>query len=665
LATTFSRSASGRNRALTRYPHVFRPFQIGSVTIKNRIFIPAHTTNFAEHFLPTDQHVAYHRERAEGGVGLIFVEPLRVHRTALGRAGGLSGTDPRAIEGLRRIVDAIHEGGAQAFVQITHTGRHSDNFVDRLPPWGPSSIPWTTSGEIPHAMTRAEMDEVREGYIQTAQLAIDAGFKGLEVHFGHGHLLHQFLSPAANKRTDAYGGRDENRLRYPLEILRAVIEHVDGRLAVGVRLSVDELMRGGLDVDASREIAARAAATTGVAFINASVSAYSWPSVGYHVADMSYPSHPYLNETVGLRDAIGSLPLLTANRYTSLADAEEGLATGAIDMIGMNRAHMAEPNIIRKTLANEEDHIRPCVSSNACIGQIALHRPIACTMNPRVGRESVWSEELPPTPSPRKLLVVGGGPAGLEFARTAAGRGHHVTLWESADEIGGVLAVAGTGIGRKDLHGMRAYLMAGIARSTATIVTGKLGNLDDIVRAAPDAVIIATGATAAAPTFPGGDVAIGAGEALEIGRDRWRGARVCIIDVSGSWSTLSVAETLSGSGADVTLIGGPETVLWDINVYSRMTALERLRANGVTIRPSTEALAIEGPDIHVHEKHLGVENVLRSFTHFVFASRGTSNFDLCAAVEKAGLPTHAIGDALAPHSLFEAMFDGYSLGRRI
>ena len=202
-------------------------------------------------------------------------------------------------------------------------------------------------------------------------------------------------------------------------------------MPVGICVSVDELLKGGLDEEASREIIGRVAIERGLAFVNASVSAYAWPSIGYHVADISYPPHLFMEQTAALRSVTGDLPLLTANRYASLGDAEEGLTTGVIDMVGMNRAHMADPNIVQKTMAGEEETIRPCISSNFCIGQIAFHRPITWMMNPRVGREEHWEETPSPTPEPKRILVVGGGPGGMEAAQVAAARGHRHPLGKS------------------------------------------------------------------------------------------------------------------------------------------------------------------------------------------------------------------------------------------
>lgn len=645
------------------YARVFRPFDLAGVAVRNRIFLPAHTTNFGRDFLPTDEHVAYLAERARGGVGLVIVEPLRVHRTSLGRSGGLSGSDRRALPGLSRIVEAVRAEGARVFVQITHAGRHGENAVDRLPAWGPSAVPWVAGGEMPHAMTRREMDAVRDAYVETALLAIEAGFEGMEVHLGHGHLLHQFLSPAANVREDAFGGSLENRMRYPLEVLAAVIGAVEGRVPVGVRMSVADLMPDGVSPEDHRTLAARAV-TAGAAFVNASVAAYAVPSIGHHVADMSAPPHPYLELTVKLREAIGDVPLLTANRYRNLGDAEVALATGAIDMVGMNRAHMADPVLIEKARAGRGGDVRPCVANNYCLNQIALHRPISCMMNPRVGKEARWPETPARVAVPRRVLVVGGGPAGLEAARVAALAGHDVTLWERGDRLGGRLVIAGTGRGRGDLHRMLGWQEAQLAASGARVETGVEATPATVAAFAPDVVILATGAVPV-PCDLAGASAVSVDAALAEPRESWRGASVAILDDAGSWATLTAAETLAHEGAAVTVVSRPDSPLWDVTVYSRMTALERLAGLGVVLRPGLVALGVEDGALLCRNRHAGQEERHGPFDRMIHAGRGTGAFALQSALEEAGLTVHAIGDALAPRTLFEAMHDAHAAARTI
>ncbi|MCC6007128.1 MAG: FAD-dependent oxidoreductase [Rhodobacteraceae bacterium] len=649
----------------TRYPHVFRPFTLGGVEIRNRIFLPAHTTNFARDFLPTPEHAAYLAERARGGAGLVIVEPLRVHRTSLGRSGGLSGSDREALPGLRAMVEAVRREGARIFVQITHAGRHGENAVDRLPAWGPSAVPWVAGGEMPHAMTRREMDAVRAAYVEAAQLAVEAGFEGMEVHLGHGHLLHQFLSPGANRRTDAWGGSLENRMRYPLEVLAAVIAAVGERVPVGVRLSVADLMPEGegLSEEDQLRVAGAASAVPGVAFVNASVAAYQVPSIGHHVADMSAPPHPFLEQTLRLREVIGAMPLLTANRYARLEHAEAALARG-LDMVGMNRAQMADPALLEKARAGREDDIRPCVANNFCLEQVALHRPITCMMNPRVGREASWPERPAPVADPRRVLVLGGGPAGLEAARLAALAGHDVTLWERSDTLGGQLVVAGTGAGRGDLHRMRDWLVRQVTHSGARIEMGRDADVESVVSHGADCVILATGPVAVAPSLKGARLRpVIAALSPEAGQAGDEGA---IWDEAGGWATLTAAETLARAGARVSIISRPDGPLWAVTVYSRMTALERLAGLGVAMRPGMVPLEAEADGrLLCRNRHAPETLRLGPFSTIFHAGRGEGAFALQSALEDVGCDVRPVGDAAAPRSLLEAMHDAHRVARAL
>lgn len=641
-----------------QYPHVFSPVSLGGIVLRNRVFVSAHTTNFGQDFLPTDRHVAYLRERALGGAGLIICEPLRVHRTTLGRAGGLS-AEPAALEGLRRIVSAVREQGAAIFTQITHTGRYSDNVFRRTASWGPSAVRYHLTGPTPHAMSQSDMAEVRLAYATTARLALAAGFQGIEIHFGHGHLLHQFISPQANTRQDAYGGGFDNRMRYPLEVLDAVLEEVGTRAVVGVRLSADELVPGGQSLDEGRAMAGLLARTRPVGFLNVSVASYTVPSIGHHVADMSEGHAPYLAQQLAVAESAGDIPVLVACRFTELADAERALETGRIAAVAMTRAHIADPHLVRKAAEGREDEIRPCVSCNFCIGEIAGHRPITCMMNPTAGRESDWPLDIPAAESRRSILVVGGGPAGLETARVAAERGHTVRLWERHPELGGQVRVGRRAAGRGELDLLRQYEERELRRLGVEIRTGVEVTSDAIRAAHPDAVVIATGSAPPAPVIAGWGDALTTDQALD-GRS-WQGRTVVIVDEEGAWPAASVAETIARSGGTVHVVTAAGSPFWGITEYSRMTAVERLLLLGVQIWANA-TVAFEGGAV-ISSPMTTARHTLPEVTDVVLARPPVAEDTLRDAGLEAEV--YVIGDACAPRSLLDAMYEGHSLGRAL
>src|SRR6266545_2187929 len=347
------------------FPHLFSPLQIGPVTVPNRILLPAHGTMFAEDNLPGERLAAYLAERARGGVGVIVTEISAVHPTSRPLDNVISGYDPRVVPGFRRVAERIHEHGTKVFGQVWHCGRQSDGFFSGLPLWAPSAIPCPVSREMPHAMTRDEIAEVVAGYVTVARHMKAAGYDGIELHGGHGYLIQQFLSPWSNQREDEYGGSLDNRLGYALEVVGVVRREVGAGLAVGMRISGDELTPGGLTLRDMQEIVRRLEATGALDYFSVSVGNYTVHDV--MIGDMTVPPGALVPLAAGIKEAV-RLPVATVMRIKDPAQAEQILADGHADLVAMCRALIADPELPLKAREDPERVGRRVVLTDEGVG---------------------------------------------------------------------------------------------------------------------------------------------------------------------------------------------------------------------------------------------------------------------------------------------------------
>ena len=649
-----------------RFPHVFSAFRIGAVELRNRIFVPAHTTNYGEDHLPSERHVHYHAEKARGGVGLIIFEAIRVHPTSIGRANGVIGYDPRCVDRFRRVAEAVHSHGARLFGQIVHVGRHAEGYMARTATWSASPIPWSPTGPIPHAMTEEDMAEVIRGHVLSAQHIREAGLDGLEVHFGHGHLLQQFLSPHSNHREDAYGGSEENRLRFPLQVLRAVREAMGPAYPVGIRISAEEFLEGGLTLADMCRITPRIAAAVPIDFVNVSHSAYHMSySLATQMADMHFPRAAFRDLPAGIKAAVPHLPVFAVCRFNRLELAEEVLASGQADLVGMARAHIADPFLLTKAREGRLDEIRPCIACNqGCIQMVELSRPITCLMNPTAGLEQTWGEgSLVPAPVRKRVLVIGGGPAGLEAARVAAERGHAVTLWERAPEVGGQVTIASRITARSEFTYARTYFEAQCRRLGVEIQCGVDASADRVVGFRPDAVVVATGATPKRATIPGATRVHTIWEALE--RPEQLGERVAFIEADGNWQSVATAEHLASLGKRVFLITAGGSYGWRITVYSMLAVGPRFREKGIKVMPLRSVRAVEGRTLVLEDRSTGESERLEGIDGIVAALGGLAEDGLYHALRGQVPELRMVGDCVAPRTALEAVYEGHEVGRAI
>ena len=645
------------------YPLLFRPLRIGPVEIPNRIVSTAHQTTLVEDGLPTDDFVAYHAARADGGVGLICIEATAVHPSGLLTGHTIAGYDPRVVERLARVADAVHAGGTRLFAQLFHGGREQIDLPPRAPAVAPSPIPSQRFKVEPRALSAGEIEEIVAHHELVAGHAREAGLDGLELCASHGYLPTQFLSERTNRRDDAWGGDAERRLHYVRETLRAMRRGGPG-LAVGIRLSADESVPEGRHAPETAEIL-RTLAGEGLIDYASTVIGDSSNYVG---AAWIVPPPPIARDAIREPAAVLherlSVPLIATSRIHEPAEAEALLAAGAADAVGMTRALIADPSLPRRIVEEREDERILCTGCNqGCIGHYHLGLPISCLQNPRTGRERHL-----PAPEPQagvRVLVVGGGPAGLAAAVAAGQAGATVTLAEAGDALGGQFALAGHAPAHRET--VRRYRADWIRRLAGAHVDVRLGTRVDAgseLVAGADRVVVATGAVAHRPplTAPAGVAVIDAWDALRA-PGQVEGP-VLVADWGGGWTGLDAAETLAEAGLRVWLAVAAPIVGETVHQYQRVFYLARLERLGVTILHHRE-LADDPGGAVLRSLWTHAPEPLPDGARTLVLALGREPLDeLGTALGERGVTWTAAGDCRGARSLEEAILEGTAAGER-
>jgi 2,4-dienoyl-CoA reductase-like NADH-dependent reductase (Old Yellow Enzyme family) len=435
-----------------QFTHLFSPIKIGNVTARNRIVVPGHWSGmryYPQEFLPDERSVAYWESKAKGGAGIVTMGVWGVHPTA---AWYPDPKHPQYLERLKWASDSVKRHGAIFLVQIWHPGLQSSGFKVGQQQWAPSATP-TLQGQIPHEMTRDEIGEVIESFAATAARNQKAGIDGVELHGAHGYMLSQFLSPHTNKRTDEYGGSLEGRMRFPLAVIDAVRAAVGSDFVVGLRVNGDMFVPGGYTLDDMVSMAPILAGTGKIDYINISTGG---PQV---IAPMYFPLGHSVYQAAAIKQVVDNIPVACVGRIVDPVQAETILEQHQADLICMNRATICDPEMPNKARDGRVDDIRKCMGcSEGCWQRVTESTAVTCAYNPTVGKEYIpgWLEMIP-AETKKKVMVIGGGPAGLETARVAAARGHDVSLWEKRGELGGLTLLAAKLPGRDGFDELPRY----------------------------------------------------------------------------------------------------------------------------------------------------------------------------------------------------------------
>ena len=645
---------------MSRYPLLLSPLRIGPLTVKNRVVFSAHLTNYAQDGMPTEQHAAYYAARAAGGAGLIITEEHSTHVTDWPYEKLMHGFSPKVIGGYRRITDAVHAHGVPILAQLNHNGGQASSMFSRLPVWAPSAVPDPLFREVPKALELHEIRSVVDGYALVAEHCMAGGFDGVELQCSHSSIVRGFLSPATNFRTDVYGGPLENRARLLLEIVAAVRAVLGPDKALGVRLCGDELIENGTTIDEAVAVAQLVEATGQVDYINTSIGVAT--ATLYMIeASMQVPPGYAMFIPTAIREAV-SLPVVGVGRFKDPLQAERALEAGQADLIGVVRGQIADPDFVRKARSGAPGDIRTCLSCNQeCVGRMGLNRWLGCIENPRTGRESVV---LPlPTRRSQRVLVVGGGPGGLQAAVTAAERGHHVTLFEKSERLGGQVPVAASVPARAEFLDITRNLVAAAQRAGVDVKTACEATAAMLHDEAPDAVVLATGAVPNRPWWAGDlERVVDVRDVLE-GRCAPTG-RVLIVDELGFHQATSTAELLADRGCYVEVATPGMVVGQDLGITLDLETWNvKAEAKGITqttdVVPMGAALDDRGRIVVSLQHHPTGTDVTRTVDWVVCAVQQRADDALWHALKDAPFRVERVGDCLAPRRAHAAVVEGH------
>ena len=643
---------------------LFTPIAVGAVTLKNRIYSSGHAEAMAEGGRPTERLRRYHEAKARGGCALtIFGGSSSVHPSSPAAAWKqIANHDDSIIPTYRALADAVHAHDCLVFTQLTHLGRRAQSDPD-VPGalLAPSQIPERVHREVPHALDAEQITELVRAFGEAARRCREGGLDGVEISMAHNHLIDQFWSPIFNERLDEYGGSLDHRLRFGLEVLAEIRRRAGRDFVVGARISGDEFSPGGLGAEDMAVIARRLAASSLVDFLSViGGGAHTYTLQAAAVPNMSFAPAVFVPVATAIKSVAPGLPIFHASRIVDPLHADRIVAAGQIDVVGMTRALIADPELPRKAREGRLDDIRRCVGANeGCIDRIYQGKAVTCVQNPTTGREGELGD-LRRAPTTKHVVVVGGGVAGLE-----ALRGCRVVLMEKAAELGGQILLAARAPARAEYAGIVRFLASQVEKLGVDVRLGMEATPALVLGEHPDAVVIATGSHPHIPPVPGSDGKHVVTDRDVLGGEATVGSQVVVIDDVHTEQALSTAELLLDQGKRVEVISPLFYVGQDIGVTSIAPLYTRLYTKGVVLTPCSELRAVEGSTVIVRNVFSGAERRIESVDTVVLATGSRSTDALYRALKGQVPALYAAGDCVAPRGVHQAILDGIRAARAI
>ncbi len=607
---------------------LLEPLQLKHLTIRNRIMSTSHAPSFQQGGHPRERYRLYHEEKARGGVGLTMIGgSTNISPDSPSVFGQLYAGDDSIIPWFKALTDGVRKHDAAVMCQLTHMGRRTAWDVGHwLPVLGPSGVRERAHRSFPKAMEEEDIDRIIDHFVDAALRCQQGGFDGIEL-LSHSHLLGQFLSPMVNQRKDGYGGSLENRMRLSLQVIDAVREAVGPNFILGVRATGDELVNGGLSADECVEIAIGLSETGAVDFLNILAGApYDDLGLAGWVPPMGMPAAAHLNIAGTIRRAV-NIPIFHAGGIADIATARYALSEGLVDLVGMTRAQMADPYLVAKLIRGDEQRIRPCVGLGYCVDRVNQGKDAVCGHNAATGREATMPHIIRAAEVQKKVVIVGGGPGGLEAARICAERNHQTIVFEASDRLGGQLNLANRGRTRRQISGVADWLVREVNLLGVDLRLNHYAEAADVVAEEPDVVVVATGGWPNEVEVSGGDLALSSWEVL--GGDARISGEVLLIDEIGDQSAAVCADVLARLGCGVLMVTPDRAISHDLGPTNSSVVLRDLVLQNVTFACFLELLTIEkeGNRKKVTLRHVLTGTTQARIVDYVVVEHGSSPID--------------------------------------
>lgn len=651
---------------MTMYDYLFKPLPLGQLTLPNRVCFLAHRTNFGRYGLLNDRHIAYYRRRALGGCGLIILGELSMDHGDRPWETMIEAYTPSVIPAYRKLSEAIHEPGSFLFAQLTHHGFQSSGSINRLPVLGPSALADVAFGETAKAMEPEDIDHLLKAFSRSARLVREGGLDGIEIDAGPESVLRQFISPLSNHRQDEYGGSLDNRMRLMLQVIDVVRQAVGEDFTVGVNLCVDEKFWGAITIDESQQFARIIENTGKVDFINTSVGTY------YNLHLVLASMHTPQAFSVGLTEQIKNtvkIPVMASHQIHSPELANEILSKGQADLIGLVRPLICDPDFAGKAKQGNGADIRHCVMDNkGCLGRTNQSKALGCIQNPEVGREDVPDEKSRvPGPSKKKVMVIGGGPAGLEAARAARERGHEVVIYEKLGEVGGQINLIKKRPGRQGMEEVIRYLKHALEKLQVPIMTGIELTPDLVLAKKPDAVIVTTGSKPRSKPVPGEYGPPRVLNVWDVIEGRFPvGERVLFIDENGGHHATATVELLADQGKKVDMVTSDLFIGIELaSMGDLYLSRQRLLQKGVTFLCDVIIDAIDQHKVMARNIYTNEEIVFQDYDSVVLDLGNAVEDQLYRELKGRVKELYRAGDCVAPRGIDMAILEGRSIGERV